>query len=45
MSLEREAGSAQKLRAYLATWSPAAVPLDPAAFAAGTVGFPATMPK
>ena len=44
LSLEREPGSALKLRAYLATWSPAAAPLDPAAFAAGGFVFPATMP-
>lgn len=44
LSLEREAGEAQKLRAYLRTWSPAVVPLDPAAFAAGPMDFPARMP-
>jgi hypothetical protein len=40
LSLEREPGSAQKLRAYLDAWSPGAVPLDPAAFAAGAALFP-----
>jgi len=40
LSLEREPGAAQKLRAYLDTWSPGAVPLDPAAFAAGGALFP-----
>ncbi|RLJ65071.1 polysaccharide pyruvyl transferase family protein [Sulfurisoma sediminicola] len=44
LTLEREPGSAQKVRAYLDTWSPGAVPLDPAAFAAGGFGFPATIP-
>ncbi len=40
LSLERERGSAQKLRAYFETWSPGVVPLDPAAFAAGGFPFP-----
>lgn len=40
LSLEREPGSAQKLRAYFETWSPGVVPLDPAAFAAGGFPFP-----
>jgi hypothetical protein len=40
LSLEREPGSAQKLRAWLDTWSPGAVPLDPEAFAAGGHSFP-----
>jgi hypothetical protein len=40
LSLEREPGSAKKLRAWLDTWSPGAVPLDPAAFAAGGHAFP-----
>jgi hypothetical protein len=43
LSLEREPGSAAKLRAWLDTWSPGAVPLDPAAFAAGDPAFLATM--
>jgi len=44
LSLEREPGEAQKLRAYLRTWSAAAVPLDPATFAAEPLNFPAKMP-
>jgi hypothetical protein len=44
LSLEREPGSAQKVRAYLDTWSPGAVPLDPEAFAVGGYNFPAKMP-
>jgi len=44
LSLEREPGSAQKVRAYFDTWSPGAVPLDPEAFAAGGYSFPATIP-
>ena len=44
LSLEREPGSASKLRAYLDTWSPGAKPLDPASFAAGDFMFPATIP-
>ncbi|MDK9702331.1 MAG: polysaccharide pyruvyl transferase family protein [Sulfuritalea sp.] len=41
VSLEREPGSAGKLRAYLATWSPGAAPLDPEAFADGSFDFAA----
>jgi Polysaccharide pyruvyl transferase len=44
LSLEREPGSAQKVRAYLDTWSPGAVPLDPEAFATRNFSFPAKMP-
>jgi hypothetical protein len=44
LSLEREPGSAQKVRVYLDTWSPGAVPLDPEAFAVGGYSFPARMP-
>lgn len=40
LSLEREPASAIKLRAYLDTWSPGAVPLDPESFAAGGHSFP-----
>jgi hypothetical protein len=39
LSLEREPGSAQKLRAWLDAWSPGAVPLDPQSFAAGAHSF------
>ena len=42
LSLEREAGAAKKLRAYLATWSPGCLPLAPEAFADGDFAFPAT---
>lgn len=42
LSLEREAGAAKKLRAYLATWSPDCVPLAPEAFADGGFVFPAS---
>ena len=44
LSLERESGAAQKLRAYLATWSPGDVALDPEAFADGAFVFLAKMP-
>ncbi|WP_265947200.1 polysaccharide pyruvyl transferase family protein [Dechloromonas sp. A34] len=40
LSLEREAGAARKLRAYLATWSPGCVPLAPEVFADGGFIFP-----
>jgi hypothetical protein len=39
LSLERAPGSAQKLRAWLDTWSPGAAPVDPDAFAAGVHSF------
>ena len=39
LSLERESGSAKKLRAYLATWSPGDAPLEPDAFADGAFVF------
>ena len=41
LSLERKAGAAKKLRAYLATWSPGEAPLAPDAFADGAFVFPA----
>jgi len=41
LSLERKAGAAKKLRAYLATWSPEQAPLAPDAFADGAFAFPA----
>lgn len=41
LSLERKAGAAKKLRAYLATWSPGQAPLAPDAFADGALVFPA----
>jgi hypothetical protein len=41
LSLERKAGAAKKLRAYLATWLPGQAPLAPDAFAAGAFVFPA----
>lgn len=41
LSLERNAGAAKKLRAYLATWSPGEAPLAPDAFADGAFVFPA----
>lgn len=41
LSLERARGAAQKLRAYLTTWSPGCAPLDPEAFADGADTFPA----
>jgi len=41
LSLERKAGAAKKLRAYLATWSPEQAPLAPDAFADGAFAFQA----
>lgn len=41
LSLERKAGAAKKLRAYLATWSPGEALLAPDAFADGAFVFPA----
>ena len=41
LSLERKAGAAKKLRAYLATWSPGQAPLAPDAFADSAFVFPA----
>ncbi|MFA4969654.1 MAG: polysaccharide pyruvyl transferase family protein [Sulfuritalea sp.] len=41
LSLERTAGAAKKLRAYLATWSPGQAPLAPDAFADSAFVFPA----
>jgi hypothetical protein len=45
LSLEREPGTARKLRAYLAAWSPGEVPLDPVAFVDGAFAFPEIKPK
>ncbi|KAF0164245.1 MAG: hypothetical protein FD157_2199 [Rhodocyclaceae bacterium] len=39
LSLERKAGAAKKLRAYLATWLPGQAPLAPDAFADGAFVF------
>ncbi|MDI6748316.1 MAG: polysaccharide pyruvyl transferase family protein [Rhodocyclaceae bacterium] len=44
LSLERATGTARKLRAYLATWSPGSAPLAPDAFADGAFIFPASAP-
>jgi hypothetical protein len=44
LSLERAAGTAKKLRAYLTTWSPGDAPLEPDAFADGAFVFTAKAP-
>lgn len=44
LSLEREQGAAEKLRAYLATWSPGDAPLEPYAFADGGFVFAPKVP-
>lgn len=44
LSLERAAGKAKKLRAYLTTWSPGDAPLAPDAFSDGAFVFTAKAP-